>query len=104
MSTELLDLEKVRAQPLVRDPFPFVVVSGMLKPGVIRSLARDSPPISDGGVYPVDVLPLGPSMQKLVAEGTVFDGLWLFGFKQGCSGVNYDDAAMFGREVIPKFR
>jgi len=29
MSTEFLDLEKLRAQPLARDPFPFVVVSGM---------------------------------------------------------------------------
>ncbi len=68
MSTELLDLEKLRAQPLVRDPFPFVVVSGMLKPGVIKMLSRDFPPIGDGGVYPVDILPLGPSMRRLVAE------------------------------------
>lgn len=68
MNTEILDLEKLRAQPLAKDPFPFVVVSGMLKPGVIKSLTRDFPPIGDGGVYPVDVLPLGPSMRKLVEE------------------------------------
>ena len=68
MSTEILDLQKLRAQPLAKDPFPFVVVSGMLKPGAIQSLTRDFPPIGDGGVYPVDVLPLGPSMRKLVAE------------------------------------
>jgi SM-20-related protein len=68
MSTELLDLERLRAQPLVRDPFPFVVVSGMLKPGAIREITRDFPEIADGGVYPVDVLPLGPAMKKLVAE------------------------------------
>jgi hypothetical protein len=68
MSTELLDLEKLRAQPLVRDPFPFVVVSGMLKPGAIRKLSHDFPQIGDGGVYPVDILPLGPSMRKLVEE------------------------------------
>ncbi|MDH4173316.1 MAG: 2OG-Fe(II) oxygenase [Betaproteobacteria bacterium] len=77
MSTELLDLEKLRAQPLARDPFPFVVVSGMLKPGVIKALSRDFPPIGDGGVYPVDVLALGPSMRKLVAEisGPEFRGI-----------------------------
>ena len=68
MSTEILDLEKLRAQPLARDPFPFVVASGMLKPGAIQALSRDFPPIGDGGVYPVDVLPLGPSMRKLVDE------------------------------------
>ena len=68
MSTEILDLERLRAQPLARDPFPFVVVSGMLKPGAIEALSRDFPEISDGGVYPVDILPLGPSMQKLVEE------------------------------------
>ncbi|MEO8717791.1 MAG: 2OG-Fe(II) oxygenase [Burkholderiales bacterium] len=68
MSTEILDLERLRAQPLARDPFPFVVVSGMLKPGAIKSLSRDFPAIGDGGVYPVDVLPLGPGMHKLVDE------------------------------------
>lgn len=68
MSTELLDLDKLRAQPVVRDPFPFVVASGVLKPGVIKDLSRDFPPIGDGGVYPVDILPLGPSMRRLVEE------------------------------------
>ena len=68
MSTQILDLDKLRAQPLARDPFPFVVVSGMLKPGTIQKLSRDFPEIGDGGVYPVDILPLGPSMQKLVEE------------------------------------
>jgi hypothetical protein len=68
MSTELLDLQKLRAQPLARDPFPFVVVSGMLKPGAIEAISLDFPAIGDGGVYPVDVLPLGPAMKKLVAE------------------------------------
>jgi SM-20-related protein len=68
MSTEILDLEKLRAQPLVREPFPFVVASGMLKPGAIQALSRDFPPIGDGGVYPVDILPLGPSMRRLVEE------------------------------------
>jgi SM-20-related protein len=68
MSTELLDLERLRAQPLVRDPFPFVVVSGMLKPGAIKAISRDFPEIGDGGVYPVDILPLGPAMRKLVEE------------------------------------
>jgi SM-20-related protein len=68
VSTEILDLDKLRAQPLVRDPFPFVVVSGLLKPGAIQTLSRDFPPIGDGGVYPVDILPLGPSMRRLVQE------------------------------------
>lgn len=68
MSTDLLDLQKLRAQPIVRDPFPFVVVSGMLRPGAIEAISRDFPAIGDGGVYPVDVLPLGPAMRQLVEE------------------------------------
>jgi hypothetical protein len=40
----------------------------MLKPGAIAAISRDFPAIGDGGVYPVDILPLGPSMQKLVEE------------------------------------
>ena len=35
-------------------------------------------------------------MQRLVADGTVFDALWLFGFKQGCSGVNIDEEGSRG--------
>jgi hypothetical protein len=68
MSSEILDLDRLRKQPVVRDPFPFVVASGMLKPGAIKRISRDFPQIGDGGVYPVDVLPLGPSMRKLVEE------------------------------------
>ena len=68
MSTGILDLDKLRAQPLARDPFPFVVASGMLKPGAIKKLSHDFPAIGDGGVYPVDILPLGPSMRRLVEE------------------------------------
>jgi SM-20-related protein len=68
MSTEILDLDQLRKQPVVRDPFPFVVASGMLKPGAIKKLSRDFPQIGDGGVYPVGVLSLGPSMKKLVEE------------------------------------
>jgi hypothetical protein len=45
-----------------------VVVSGMLKPGAIKKLSHDFPAIGDGGVYPVDILPLGPSMRRLVEE------------------------------------
>jgi hypothetical protein len=68
MSTEILDLDRLRKQPVVRDPFPFVVASGMLKPGAIKQITRDFPEIGDGGVYPVSVLPLGPGMKKLVEE------------------------------------
>jgi hypothetical protein len=39
-------------------------------------------------------------MQRLVTERTVFDGPWLFGFKQGCSGVNIDDAGSRGRKLF----
>jgi GR25 family glycosyltransferase involved in LPS biosynthesis len=39
-------------------------------------------------------------MQRLVADGTVFDGLWLFGFQQGCSGVHIDDAGSRGRTLF----
>lgn len=68
MPTEILDLQQLRVQPLTTDPFPFVVASDMLRREQIRALARDFPDMSDGGLYPADVLPLGPSMQRLVEE------------------------------------
>ena len=68
MAIELLDLQKLRAQPLSTDPFPFVALDGFLRRERVQDLARDFPAIADGGVYPVDILPLGPSMQRLVEE------------------------------------
>lgn len=68
MTTEIIDLDKLRARPVATDPFPFVTVEGFVRGERVKDLTRDFPAMSDGGVYPVDILPLGPSMQRLVAE------------------------------------
>ena len=68
MTTTYLDLDRLRAEPLVPDPFPYVIVQGALRAERIADLTRDFPRMSGRGLYPADVLPLGPGMQRLVDE------------------------------------
>ena len=54
---------------------------------------------AERGTFAIDaaaVATIAALMQRLVGEGTVFDALWLFGFNQGCSGVNIEDEGSRG--------
>lgn len=66
----LLDLDRLRATPLRRDPFDFVVVENFLRPEHIAGLLADFPAISGHGSYPVEMLSPGPAFAGLMAELT----------------------------------
>jgi hypothetical protein len=68
MTTEILDLGPLRAAPLATEPFPFVTAQNAIRAERIADLTRDFPPLSGRGLFPADVLPLGPAMQRLVEE------------------------------------
>lgn len=68
MATQILDLEKFLSQPLTTEPFPFMVVTDFLRHDQIKALSRDFPAMKNAGLYPADVLDLGPAMQQLVDE------------------------------------
>jgi SM-20-related protein len=69
-SLNLLDLDRLRAAPLVRDPFEFVVVEGFVRCDALTSLAADFPEIRGPGSYPVDAVAGGPAFACLVAALT----------------------------------
>ena len=63
-----LALDKLRATPLARDPFDHVIVPGFLAAATLGNIARDFPPITDGGSHPAFTLNCGPSLRALFKE------------------------------------
>jgi hypothetical protein len=66
----MLDLELLRAAPLERDPFDFVVVPGFVRGDALPAILADFPPIRGAGSYPVESLDYGPAFAGLVAALT----------------------------------
>src|SRR5258708_24670259 len=66
----LLDLDRLRAAPLCRDPFDFVVVEDFLDRGELDLLIADFPPVPGHGSFPVQRLACGPVFSRLVAALT----------------------------------
>ncbi len=63
----MLDLELLRAAPLERHPFDFVVVPGFVRGDALPAILADFPPIRCAGSYPVESLDYGPAFSGLVA-------------------------------------
>jgi SM-20-related protein len=66
----ILDLDRLRAAPLHRDPFEFVVVESLLDQEHLPALAADFPETRGRGSFPVDALECGPAFARLVDELT----------------------------------
>jgi hypothetical protein len=66
----LIDLDRLRATPLCRDPFDFVVVEDFLDSGELGLLVADFPPVPGYGSFPVQSLACGPVFSRLVAALT----------------------------------
>jgi hypothetical protein len=66
----LLDLDRLRATPLCRDPFDYIVVDGFIRAEHVPALLADFPAISGHGSYPLEVLNHGSAFAGLAAELT----------------------------------
>jgi SM-20-related protein len=66
----LLDLDRLRAAPLCRDPFDFVVVENFVDGDELSPLVADFPPVPGHGSFPVESLACGPVFSCLVAALT----------------------------------
>ena len=64
----VLDLDRLRATPLRRDPFDFVVVEGFVRPEHLPGLAADFPPLAQHGSFPLNGQQYGAAFGQLVAE------------------------------------
>jgi hypothetical protein len=66
----LLDLDRLQAEPLCRDPFDFVVVEDFVDRDELSLLVGDFPPVPGHGSFPVESLACGPDFSRLVAALT----------------------------------
>jgi SM-20-related protein len=62
----MLDLDRLAATPLQRDPFDFVVVEKFLRGPAVPAVLADFPPVRGHGSYPIESLHCGPVFTRLV--------------------------------------
>jgi hypothetical protein len=65
-----LDLARLEAAPLHRDPFDFVLVEDFLRAETLPAVLADYPAIAKSGSFPVDGFACGPAFEALLAELT----------------------------------
>jgi len=70
VSAAVLDLERLRAAPLCRDPFDFVVVENFVSRDELAPVVADFPDVGGSGSYPVDTLECGPVFSRLLSALT----------------------------------
>jgi SM-20-related protein len=63
----LLDLERLHAAPLTREPFDFVVVDGFVREDVLPAILADFPEIRRTGSFPIETVAHGPVFAELAA-------------------------------------
>ncbi len=61
-----LDLAAFRSTPLVREPFPYLIVPGFVQPAVRAAVHADYPPIDAPGSFPLEGLQYGPAFASLI--------------------------------------
>jgi hypothetical protein len=63
-----LDLAAFRSAPLVREPFPYLIVPGFLRPQGAAAIHADYPRIDRPGSFPAGRLEYGPSFGALLGQ------------------------------------
>jgi SM-20-related protein len=63
---QALDLAAFRATPLVREPFPYLIVPGFVRAEARGAIHADYPHIESPGSFPVSELTYGPSFAWLL--------------------------------------
>ena len=68
MTTGMLDIARLRAAPLQRDPFDFVIVEEFVRAERLAELIGDFPAVDGHGSYPLASLACGGKFSELAAE------------------------------------
>ena len=64
----MIDLERFRATPLVREPFDHLVVPQFIRPEAVARLEPNFPLVPKAGSFPMSELTCGPAFEELVEE------------------------------------
>ncbi len=65
-----VDLSAFRAAQLVRDPFPYLVLPGFVRPWAREAVNNDFPEITKPGSFPISELSYGPAFANFLATLT----------------------------------
>ena len=68
MILRALDLDALKAAPLTREPFQYLVVPGFVRAQARAKINADYPKISEGGSFPVAQLSYGPAFKEFLDE------------------------------------
>jgi SM-20-related protein len=68
MTLRSLDLEALRAVPLIREPFEYFVVPGFVRPEARAKINADYPKIAVGGSFPVAQLSYGSAFREFLDD------------------------------------
>ena len=64
----ILDLDRLRAAPLCRDPFDFVLVDDFIRTDDLPAVLADFPPVRSHGSFPLGALSCGAAFGALADE------------------------------------
>lgn len=64
----ILDLDRLRASPLERDPFDFVIVDNFVRAEALPAIVAEFPPLAGHGSFPLLPEMGGPAFGRLIAE------------------------------------
>ena len=67
-TAKYLQLEALRATPLVSEPFPYLIVEGFIGAAALAAINADYPKVPSSGSFPVDEVSFGPAFQRLLDE------------------------------------
>ena len=68
MSNSILNLEALRAAPLVREPFDYLILPGFIDPAACAAINADYPSIAQHGSFPIEHVPCGPAFNEMADE------------------------------------
>ena len=64
----MLNLERLRATPLTREPFEFLVVPEFVKAEARAAIDKDYPEVGRAGSFPLGEVTYGPAFARLIEE------------------------------------
>jgi SM-20-related protein len=62
-----LQIDRLSAASLIREPYDYVVVPGFLPPAALSDVVANYPPLKAGS-YPLEEVPMTPALQALIDE------------------------------------
>jgi SM-20-related protein len=64
----MLDMDRLRATPLTREPFEFLIVPEFVKPEARAAIGKDYPEVNKPGSFPLGEVRYGPAFARLIEE------------------------------------